>query len=153
MAAFGSIAVPATFKRGRKSTVPGTNAVTQIVFSFPIQASDTVAGPIDIVGAKLPPGSVLLGGVVSPSQSLGTTKLEFKTKTAAVIFSAATAYTAEATIVNSIPVMVPSSATADDTIQVTTSVATAPASLTTVTVTLFVGNFGAEVGRAPSVGN
>jgi hypothetical protein len=153
MAAFGSIAVPASFKRGRKSTVPGVNAVSQIVFSFQLQASDTVAGPIDIVGAKLPPGSVILGGVVSPSQSMATATLAFKTKTANVVFSAATAYTAEASLVNSIPIAVPSSATADDQIQVSLATASAPATLTTVTVTLFVGHFGAEVGRAASVGN
>ncbi|CAB4174750.1 hypothetical protein UFOVP1138_40 [uncultured Caudovirales phage] len=153
MAAFGATTVNATYKRGRKSTVGGINSVTQQVFSFIIPASATVAGPIDLTGASVPPGAVLLGGVISPSQSLGTTKLAFNTKTANVTFSAATAYTAEAAIVNSVPVMTPASATAADVIQCTTSVATAPATDTTVTVTLFLGCFGTEVGRSTAVGN
>jgi len=154
MAAFGATPVTATFKRGRKALANGINAVNAMVFSFVIPASSTVAGPIDIAGVKLSPGSVILGGVVSPSATLGgTATLAFKTKTSNVVFSAATAYAAEVAIPNSIAIAVPSSATTDDQVQVSLAAASSPAADITVTVTLFVGSFGAEVGRSAAVGN
>lgn len=142
MAAFGASTVAITEKKGKlASSTWKALALYERTFTFVIPASVTVASAV-LSGLTLPPGSVILGGVVSPSQSLGSSTLAFTTVTSNVIFSAATAYTAEASLTNSIPLAVPSSATADDTVSVALAAATAPSSDTTVTVSLFIAQFG-----------
>jgi hypothetical protein len=144
MAAFGASTVTATEVKGRyASSATKFQKVYARTFQFTIPASVTVAAAT-LTGLTLPPGSFILGGVVSPSQSLGSTTLAFTTVTSNVIFSAATAYTAEAALTNSISLCVPSSATADDTVTCTTAAATAPGTDTVVTVTLFIAPFGKE---------
>jgi hypothetical protein len=151
MAAFGASTVTATYKRGRKSTVGGINAVTQQVFSFVIPASSTVAGPIDISGATVPPGTACLGMVISPSASLATTQL--KITSGSTDIAAKAAYTAEAGVTVNGVILNASSATSNAQLKATTSDATSPSSDVTVTVTLFLGCFGQEIGRAAAVGN
>jgi hypothetical protein len=144
MAAFGASAVTATEKRGRQATsYPDMLTTSTRVFSFVIPASSTV-GNVNLTNLKLGPGTILLGGTVKPSATLGSSTLAFTTVTSNVIFSAATAYTAEAAITNTIPLMVPSSATADDTINVALATATSPASDITVTVSLVIAQVGVE---------
>ena len=154
MAAFGATAVTSTELRGKTaSKVNAPVNVYQRVFSFVIPASSTVAGPIDLVGAALPPGTVVLSCVLSPSATLGTTVLALQTKTATAVIAAAATLTAERAATVTTPLAVPTTATANDIIQATTTTATSPASDITVTVTLTCAAIGKEVGRAAAVGN
>jgi len=148
MAAFGASAVNATAKRVKASAQATKNfGIETLVHSFVIPASSTVAGPIDLVGLTLPPGSFILGGTVSASQSLGTTTLAFQTKAATAVIGAAGVVTAERALTVTTALAVPSTATANDTVQCTTAVATSPASDTTVTLTLYVAPVGAETAQ------
>ena len=152
MAAFGDVSLAYAEKKGRATAITNSEAVYARTFTFTTQVSDTVAGPIDITGLTLPPGTSFLGGVVKPTKtsdgtilSTGSTTLAFKTKTAGIVFSAATAYTTELAMPASVPMCVPSTATANDIIQVTTASATLPAYAMTFYVTLYLANFGQEV--------
>ena len=163
MAVFGDATTALGISDKRTKASPdasSSNSVFVRTFTFNTGVSDTVGGPIDLTGITVPPGSLFLGGVVKPTKtsdgtvlSTGSTTLAFKTKTAGVIFSAATAYTAEAAMPASIGVAVPSTATAADTVQVSTASATLPAYAMTFYVTLLFSAFGLEVPRSASVGN
>lgn len=114
------------------------NAIYTRTVTFVIAASVT-AGTADLTGLALPPGTLILGGSLKPSQDFGdTATLAFKTKTAGVTFCAAAVRRAEASIIpaDSNALAVPTTATADDTVQVVLAAAAAPASDTTFTLTL-----------------
>jgi hypothetical protein len=152
MAAFGATALVTAERKTTASDVAVKgNVVYARTFTFQSNASDTVAGPIDITGIKVPPGVLFLGGVVKPTKtsdgtvlSTGSTTLAFNTKTAGVTFSAATAYTAEAAMPVTVGLITPTTATADDTLQVTTASATLPAFAMTFYVTLLFAPVGIE---------
>lgn len=143
MAAFGDVV--GTELRGKKAPAADTNSIYTRTFSFVIPASSTVAAGT-ITGIKLPPGTLVLGGCVVPSQSLGSTTLAFSCGTSTVVFSAAATYTAAAGLAApasaAAMLAVPPTATADDTVVCTTAAATSPSSATTVKVTLVCASVG-----------
>lgn len=101
--------------------------------SFVIPASVT-AGTAALTGLKLPPGTLILGGSLKPSQDFGgTATLAFKTETAAVTFCAAATRRAEASLLigDGVALAVPIGATADDQVQVVLASAAAPGTDTT----------------------
>lgn len=145
MAAIAAMAYTEKRTRGADAAAKSNNVYTRVV-TFVIPASVT-AGTADITGLTLPPGSLLLGGSLKPSQDFGdTATLAFKTKTAGVTFSAAATRRAEASLIVAAgqELAVPTSATAEDTIQVVLAAAAAPASDTTFELTLVIAPAGAQ---------
>lgn len=147
MAAFGASTVTATNKKEAKvSSQNNMITVGSQTFSFVIPASATVASA-ELAGLTIPKYSYLLGYIVSPSQSLGSSTLAFTTTTANVTFGAADTYTASGDLVGTIASGLNIITTsADDTLTVTLAAATAPSSATTVTVTLILASYGATAG-------
>lgn len=125
------------------------NAVFARTVNFTIPA-DVTAGTADLTGLKLPPGTLILGGELTPSQDFGdTATLAFKTETAGVTFVAAATRRAAAslTIGDGVAMAVPTSATADDQVQVVLAAAAAPATDTEFELTLVCVLVGDSSGR------
>jgi hypothetical protein len=147
MAAFGASTVNATNKKEAKT--PSQNnmeTVSSQTFSFVIPASSTVASAT--LGAlTIPKYSYLLGYIVSPSATLGSTTLAFTTVTQNVTFGAAHTYTASGDLVGTIAAGLNIiTGSIDDTLSVATASATSPSSDVTVTVTLILASYGAAAG-------
>ena len=124
----------------------------QRVISFVVNAS-TTAATYDLTGATLPPGTAVLGVVLSPSATLGTSTIALQTKTATAVIAAAATLTAERSATVTTPLAVPTTVTANDTLQLVVATATTPASDITIVATLLCAAVGKEVGRSASVGN
>ncbi len=142
MAAFTDVTV--TEKRNRPNPVAARgNVIYSRTVTFTIPASSTVATG-DLTGLKLPPGTLVLGGSIKPSATLGTSTVALKTETAGVTFVAAATVTAERslTIGDGVGLAVPTSATADDQVQLVLGTATSPASAISVELTLVLCGIG-----------
>lgn len=170
MGAFGAVSLAFAEKKVKNNAVyTKENTVYQRTFTFQTQASDTVAGPIDInvtnaagtvTPLTLPVGTQVLGIVVKPTKTIdgtvlsaGTSTLALNTKTSAVTFMAATAFIAEAAGPVSVGVAVPSTASVPDVVQASIAAATLPAFAMTWYVTLTLTSFGLEVPTFTGVGN
>ena len=146
MAAFTDVVVTEKRNSPNALMIRG-NCVYSRTVEFVVPASSTVATG-DLTGLKLPPGTLVLGGFIKPSATLGTSTVALKTETAAVTFVAAAVATAERglAIAAAATLAVPTSATADDQVQLVIASATTPAAAITVELTLILSTVGAPVG-------
>lgn len=142
MAAFGDVVVEEVRNVPAPLSYRG-NVVYSRVVKFTIPADSTVATG-DLTGLKLPPGTVVLGGSIKPSATLGSSTIALKTETAGVTFVAAAVVTAERglAIAAGSELAVPTSATADDQVQCVIAAATTPSSDIVVELTLILASVG-----------
>jgi hypothetical protein len=147
MAAFGAATVTATNKKEAKPCSQNNmETVSSQTFSFVIPASSTVASAT-LDGLTIPKYSYLLGFIVSPSATLGSSTLAFTTVTANVIFGAADTYTASGDLVGAVASGLNLiTGSVDDTLSVALAAATSPSAAVTVTVTLILASYGAAAG-------
>jgi hypothetical protein len=129
-----------------RNTPAGLAARANVVFSRTIKMTlnALVAGTHNLVGLALAPGTVVLGGFIKPSATLGTSTLALKCATSGVTFVAAATVAAERglAIAAASTLAVPTSATVDDQVQLVSAVATTPASDIEVEVTLILAQVG-----------